>query len=74
MVLVLGVSSCDDDTTVVPDAPTVTAPASVTNVSFGAASDISFQVTTPGGYKSSAATPPAGTAARQSEPPAGSES
>ena len=53
-------NACKDE--VKPDAPTVAAPSAVTAVQAGASSDITFTVTIPGGYKSSAVTANCGTA------------
>lgn len=72
-VLPFVLSSCSDDEAT-PDSPSVTAPSSITNVQISTAADVSFNVTAPGGYKSSAASAAGGTAAIKSEPAAGSNS
>ncbi|HYG18578.1 MAG TPA: hypothetical protein VD816_06610 [Ohtaekwangia sp.] len=64
--------ACDDDEGT-PDGPSITAPA-VTNVQASAAADISFAVTSPGGYKSVTISQSGGTAAKKSEPAAGATS
>ena len=66
-------SSCDDDEAT-PDGPIVSAPSSVTNVQISTATDLSFNVTVPGGYKSSTATASGGSAAIKSEPAVGETS
>jgi hypothetical protein len=62
--------SCDNEETT-PDAPSVTAPGSVTNVQVNASSDITFAVTVPGGYQSADVTATGGTATKKSEPAVG---
>jgi hypothetical protein len=53
-----------------PAAPTVTAPSSVTSVQLGAKSDITFNFTAPGKYKSSSVTATGGTATVKTPPAA----
>lgn len=67
-------NSCTDDKKAIPDSPTATAPSAVTNVGISTASDITFNVASPGGYKSSAATAIGGTATIKSEPTVGATS
>jgi hypothetical protein len=71
VVLTIALDSCKKDETVIPDAPTATAPTTVTNVAVTTASDITFTITAPGGYKSSTLTATGGTAVIKSEPTAG---
>lgn len=59
-------SSCNDDEAV-PDGPSATSPSTVTNVTVSASTDVSFDVTVPGGYKSSDVTAVGGTASIASE-------
>lgn len=63
--------ACDDDDPAPANGPAITAPAAPTNVQTGAAADITFSVTVPGGYKSSAVAATGGTATKKSEPAAG---
>jgi hypothetical protein len=62
-------SSCKDNETT-PDGPIIVPPTAVTNLVVGASADVSFTVTIPGGYKSSAVTATGGTATVKSEPAA----
>jgi hypothetical protein len=71
--LAFALSSCSKDEAA-PDAPQATAPTAVTNVGVGAASDITFAITIPGGYQSSEVTAIGGTATKKSEPAAGEKS
>ena len=66
-------SSCSTDEAT-PDGPTVTAPSSITDVQVGTSTDITFSVTTPGGYDFSTAFAINGTASIKSEPAAGETS
>jgi hypothetical protein len=69
---VMLIQSCKDDETV-PDGPSITAPA-IADVQVGTSIDLTFNVTSPGGYKSVAATATGGTVATKTEPTAGSAS
>ncbi|CAN5444839.1 hypothetical protein BH10BAC4_BH10BAC4_06580 [soil metagenome] len=69
---VIALDSCSKSNDAVPDGPSATAPSSTTNVTVSTASDISFDVKTPGGYKSTTTAATGGTAAIKSEPTAGS--
>jgi hypothetical protein len=66
LALPLVFNSCKEDPQ--PEAPTVAGPTAVTNVETGAASDATFTVTIPGGYKSSTVSAVGGTATIKSEP------
>lgn len=63
--------ACDDDDDAVPDGPAIAAPA-LTNVQVGAAADVTFAVTVPGGYKAMTVAATGGTATAKSEPTLGS--
>ncbi|MDN5214561.1 hypothetical protein QQ020_20950 [Fulvivirgaceae bacterium BMA12] len=68
------ISSCsDDDDGGSTAAPSVTAPA-ITSVQVGQSVDLSFSVTTPGGYKSSSVSQSSGSATVSTEPAAGATS
>jgi hypothetical protein len=71
--LAFAMSSCSNDPAT-PDAPQATAPTAVTEVAFGASSDITFALTLPGGYKSGEVTPTGGTASIKSQPAVGDKS
>jgi hypothetical protein len=71
-VMVTSFLACDDDDAV-PDGPTIAAPA-LTNVQVGAAADVTFAVTVPGGYKAMNVAATGGTATAKSEPTLGSTS
>lgn len=64
--------ACNDDETT-PDGPSITAPA-VINAQVGSSADVTFAITTPGGFKSYEVSASGGTAAKKSEPAAGSKS
>ena len=72
--LVIGavfMNSCKkDNTEVIPDAPKVSSPSSTTEVQVGQSTDISFDVTVPGGYASANVTAQGGTVTIKSEPDA----
>lgn len=72
-VMVTSFLACDDDDEPTPDAPSIAAPA-LTNVQVGTATDVTFAVTVPGGYKSMTVTATGGTAAKKSEPASGATS
>ncbi|HKK43515.1 MAG TPA: hypothetical protein VJ963_13955, partial [Bacteroidales bacterium] len=66
------ISSCKkDETTVTPDGPKVTAPASTSDVQVSNAVDLSFSITSPGGYASAIVSSNGGTAAIKTQPSAG---
>lgn len=75
--LVLGaifMNSCKKDNTVpVPDAPKVSAPSATTDVQVGQSTDVSFNVTVPGGYASTNATAQGGSVTVSSQPDAGAK-
>jgi hypothetical protein len=71
LALPIVLNSCSDDKKATPDSPTATAPTAVTNVGISTASDITFKVTSPGGYKSSTATAIGGIAVVKSQPATG---
>ncbi len=73
VMLAVMLNSCTKDNAT-PDSPKVTAPAGVSNVSITASSDVSFEVVTPGGYKSATATATGGTAVVKTQPVAGAAS
>ena len=73
MVFAITLNSCSKDEAT-PDAPQATAPSGTTNVTVSTATDISFDVTTPGGYKASTVTATGGTAVVKTEPAAGAGS
>ncbi|HKJ43930.1 MAG TPA: hypothetical protein VKA27_17665, partial [Sunxiuqinia sp.] len=78
MSLALGaifMNSCKkDNTTVVPDAPKVSAPSSTTDVQVGQSTDISFNVNVPGGYSSANVTGQGGNVTIKSQPDASATS
>jgi len=59
--------SCKKDDPI-PDGPSITAPSAVTSAIAGEATDITFTITVPGGFKSSAVTATGGTAVVKSGP------
>jgi hypothetical protein len=61
--------ACEEDAK--PTVPTATAPTSVTAVQINAASDVSFPIVVPGGYKSAAVTATGGTAVIKTQPAEG---
>ncbi len=63
------IQSCNDDETI-PDGPTITAPG-VADVQVNTPTDVTFNVTSPGGYKSVSSTATGGTVVTKSEPAAG---
>ena len=70
-------TACEEESepvTPVFDAPTVTAPSSVSSAQTGTAVDVTFNVSTPGGYTSSAWSASGGTAVEKSAPAAGATS
>jgi hypothetical protein len=68
-------NSCKDDPEeVIPDAPSVSAPSSTTNVEAGQSVDISFTVNVPGGYALSNASAQGGNVTVSDEPDAGATS
>lgn len=69
-VLPFVLASCSDDDAT-PDGPSVSAPSSITNVQISTATDVSFDLTIPGGYTLATATAVGGTAAIKSEPAVG---
>ncbi len=73
LALAFAMSSCKDDEAT-PDAPQASAPTAVTNVGSGTSSDITFDITIPGGYQSAEVTAVGGTATKKSEPAAGDKS
>jgi hypothetical protein len=64
-------SSCDKEEAT-PDAPAVTEPA-LTAIQVGAAKDLSFTISAPGGYKTAEVTATGGTVAKKSEPASGAK-
>ncbi len=71
-------TACEDDpepvVSPVYDAPTLTAPSSVSSAQTGTAVDVTFSVSAPGGYASSAWSATGGTAVEKSAPAAGATS
>lgn len=72
--LVTSFWACDEDEDGTPDGPSVSTENNVVNVQVSTSHDVTFDVTTPGGYKSVAVTAVGGTATKKSEPAAGTES
>jgi hypothetical protein len=62
--------SCDNEEAT-PDAPSVTAPGSVINVQVNASTDVTFAISTPGGYQSVEVSATGGSASKKSEPAEG---
>jgi hypothetical protein len=62
--------ACDDEKTT-PDGPAITTPTSVTDVQVGTDTDVTFDITIPGGFKSYDVSATGGTAVKKSEPAAG---
>jgi len=62
--------SCKEDETT-PAAPTIAAPGTVASVQVGTKADVTFTITAPGGFKSSAVTATGGTATVKTPPAAG---
>jgi hypothetical protein len=69
LALPMALNSCKEDAKVIPDAPSVAAPA-VTTAATAAAVDITFQATIPGGFTSAAVTATGGTATVKTPPAA----
>jgi hypothetical protein len=77
MSLIIGAtifSSCSKTDEVIPDAPSVSAPGSASDVTAGESVDVSFTINIPGGFASASATAQGGNATVSSTPNAGATS